>query len=279
MIVIDRKDLPLDHGYYRTSSPVYKKYLSKCWLKIHELSNNKFCWIKSILWLFQVSKFERLDEEPNIEKLKKDWFKHGLIIWIPYSRVNIPVGWKKLWLNSHYTTTWFTKIEDEFYYMKWKERSKRARKKYLENKELKIELVDTQTFQKYYKEAKTSQPYKSDFMKYHNSISNFDENGDIKNMICFENNKPIAGLSVLNYNGNSSAHLVAFLSHEWKKCQAGTWLIDYRFQISLKNGIQYINFDHLRDKFMPRDQQGYTDFKENFMDYKVVFKESYFKII
>jgi hypothetical protein len=73
--------------------------------------------------------------------------------------------------------------------------------------------------------------------------------------------------------------LVSFLTNEGKNLQAWTWLIDYWFAISLQNNIKYINFDHLRDKFMPRDQQGYTDFKENFMENKVVFNDSYFKII
>ena len=279
MIIIDRREMPLDHSYFRTSSPVYKKYLWKCSLKIHEISENRFWWIKDIFWLFNVAKFEKLDEEPDIEKIKKDGFKHWFVIWVPYSRTDIPAWWKKLRVNTHFTTTWFTKIEDEFYYKKWKERSKRARKKFLANKELSIQLVDTETFQKYYKESKLSQPFKADFIKYHKNISLFDNEWDIKNMICFHNGKVIAWLSGIDYNGNSSAHLVSFLTKEWKKLQAWTGLIDYWFKISLENGLKYINFDHLRDSFMPKDQQWYTDFKENFMDYKVVFRDSYFKLV
>lgn len=278
MKILSREDLPLDHGYYRTSSELYAKYLLKCWLKIHHLKNNKFGWIKD-LKLFQVAKFERVDEEPVIDELRKNGFKHWLIIWIPYSRLDKPAWWKSLWLNSHFTTTWFTKIEDEFYYKKWKERARRARKKFLENTYVRLELVDKETFQKYYKEAKISQPYKSDFIRYHKTISDLDSKNDIKNMICFYKDKVIAGLSVIDYNWNSSAHLVSFLTKDWKQIQAGTGLIDYWFRNSLKNWIKYINFDHLRDKNMSRDQQWYTDFKENFIENKVIFKESYFKII
>ena len=279
MKLLDRKDLPLDTSYYRTISPIYKKYLVKCWLKTHELWNGRFWWVKNILGLFQVAKFERVDEEPNIEKLKQEWFKHWLIVWIPYSKIDKPAWWRNLWLNSHFTTTWFTLLENEFYYKKWKERSRRSRKKYLENKDLRIELVNTEVFQKHYKEAKTKQPYKSSFIKYHKNASVFDENSDIKNIVCFHKDKAIAWLSVINYNWNSSAHLVAFLTNDWKTLQAWTWVIDYWFKMSLENGIKYINFDHLKDKYMGKDQQWYTDFKENFMDYKVVFQESYFKII
>lgn len=280
MIIIDKKDLPLDHGYYRTTSPVYKKYLGKCKLGTHDLPNHKFGWVKRIfLWAMQIAKFERVNEEPDIKALKAAGFKRGIVIWIPYSRTDIPAGWKKLWLNSHFTTTGFSVVEDENYFKKWKERSRRARKKFLANPDVRIELVDTATFQKYYKESKISQPYKSSFVKYHESISSFDEKWDVKNMVCFYKDKVVAGLSVINYNGNSTAHLVSFLTNEGKTIQAGTWLFDYRFKMSLENGIKYVNFDHLRDKHMTSDQQGYTDFKENFMDYKVIFKESYFKFV
>jgi hypothetical protein len=280
MKLITRYELPLDHGYFRTISPAYKKYLnSHCNLKTHNINDKKFCWIKCLLWIYQVSKHERVDEEPNIEELKKSWMKKWIVIWIPYSRKDIPEWWRKLRLNSHFTTTWFSVVEDEFYYKKWKERGKRARKKFLENPNLRIELVDTNTFSNHYKNAKTKQPYKDSFMRFHKAISWFDEKWDIKNMICFQWDKVLAWLSVINYNWNSSAHLVAFLTNEWKKVQAWTGVIDYRFKMSFENGIKYINFDHLRDKYMTKDQQWYTDFKENFMDYKVVFPDSYFKFV
>lgn len=279
MKICERNNLPQDHSYYRTTSPLYKKYLEKCWLKIHELKLNRFWWIKNIFWFFQIAKFERVDEEPNIEELKKNWFKHWLIIWIPYSITKKPNWWRKFWINSHLTTTWFTLIENEFYYKKWKDRAKRARKKFLENKELNIKFVDTEAFQNIYKNVKISQPFKSAFVKYHMSISKFDIDNNIKNMVCYYNWKAIAWLSVINYNWNSSAHLVSFLTKEWKPLQAWTWLIDLWFKNSFENNLKYINFDHLRDKNMSRDQQWYTDFKENFIENKVFFNDSYFKII
>lgn len=115
MELLKKSDLPLDHWYYRTISPVYKKYLVKCWLKIHELPNNKFGWIKNVFWLFKIAKFERVNEEPEIENLKQN--------------------------------------------CKW----------------------------------------------------------DIKNMLCYDKDKVVAWLYVIDYNWNSSAHLVSFLTKEWKK--------------------------------------------------------------
>lgn len=279
MQLIDRKDIPKDHIYYRTSSSIYKKYLEDSKLKTIPVWERQFWWLKNILWILNVAKFERIDEEPDIEKLKENWFKHWFIIWIPYTRNDIPKWWKNLWINSYFTTTWFTLLTDENYFKKWKDRAKRARKKFLANQNLHVKEVNTETFQKIYSESKISQPFKKSFMKYHNDASLLDEKWEIRNFICYLWEVPIAGLAVLDYNGNSSAHLVSFITKEWKQNQAGTWLIDYWFKSSLEKKIKYINFDHLRDKFMTWDQQWYTDFKENFMDYKVVFPDSYFKLI
>lgn len=78
---------------------------------------------------------------------------------------------------------------------------------------------------------------------------------------------------------NSTVHLVAFTGKESKPSQAGTGLIDRWFSDSLAMGKKYASFDHLRDDSMARDQQGYTDFKLNFLDYEVRFPESYFRFV
>lgn len=83
----------------------------------------------------------------------------------------------------------------------------------------------------------------------------------------------VAGLATLDYgpidcsHPNASVHLVAFTQEAAKPCQAGTALIDAWFDHSQKSGIHYINFDHLRDSKLAKDQQGYTDFKENFIQH------------
>lgn len=62
-------------------------------------------------------------------------------------------------------------------------------------------------------------------------------------------------------------HLVAFTQEIAKPSQAGTALIDAWFDHCKKVGISYVNFDHLRDSKLAKDQQGYTDFKENFIQH------------
>jgi len=80
-----------------------------------------------------------------------------------------------MWLNSEFTLTGFSIIEDENYYKKWKTRGKRARKKYLENSHLSIQQVNKEVFQKYYRELQFRQPLKRGFRQFHHNISQLDE--------------------------------------------------------------------------------------------------------
>ncbi len=279
MKVINRTEWINEYMYHRSSSYEYWKYLEFLWIKIIEIGK-QYGWMKHIFWgLFQIVKYERIDEEPNVEDLRKKWFKRWMLIWVPKLTTNIPKWWKKMWINFEFTLTWFSVIEDENYYKKWKTRGKRARKKYLENPALSIQQVNEEIFQKYYKELKIKQVLKRNFIEYHHNISQIDKRWVIRNFICFYDDEAIAWLSVLDYNETSSVHLVSFITKKWKQYQAGTGLIDYWFNDSLKKWIKYINFDHLRDKYMSFDQKWYSDFKENFMDYKISFKDAYFKFI
>jgi hypothetical protein len=77
-------------------------------------------------------------------------------------------------LNSAFTTTGFTLLENNEYYKKWKERARRARKKFLSNSHLHIKEVSTELFQSYYVELEFKQPFKSAFRRFHQALSNFD---------------------------------------------------------------------------------------------------------
>ena len=74
-----------------------------------------------------------------------------------------------------------------------------------------------------------------------------------------------------------STHLVAFTSEEAKPVQAGTGLVDYWFHSSYTKGLTYIQFDHLKDGYMTRDQKGYSDFKRGFLDAEVHYPKIYFQ--
>lgn len=70
-----------------------------------------------------------MDAEPDIEALKTSGVKHAIVSWIPYSRTDIPTGWRRLYLTDHFQETGMVVLESD-YRKKWNERSKRAMKKY-----------------------------------------------------------------------------------------------------------------------------------------------------
>jgi hypothetical protein len=228
----------------------------------------------------QLVKFERVDIEPTKELLKAHGFVRGFAIWIPARRTDIPPGWRKLAVGTHFTRTGFTRIEDNEYYKKWNERARRARKRFLSHnpKEISIKLVDRETFIKAFQGVKVKHLFKSDYIKYYRAMSGLDADS-VRSYVCYRGDTPISGLAVHDYSGNASVHLVAFTSKEAGPLQAGTGLIDQWFLDSVERGIKYINFDHLRDSSMEKAQQGYTDFKLNFIENECYFKDSYFRFL
>jgi len=204
----------------------------------------------------QLVKFERVDTEPTKESLKAHGFVRGVVIWIPFRRTDIPKGWRKLAVGTHFTRTGFTRIEDHEYYKKWNERARRARKKFLSNnpEEIQIRLVDDKTFVEAFRKVKVKHLFKSDYIKYYQAMISSGKDS-IRSYVCYQGDTPISGLAVHDYTPNSTVHLVAFTSKEANPIQAGTGLIDRWFSDSIDRGIEYINFDHLRDSSMEKSQQ------------------------
>lgn len=226
----------------------------------------------------QLAKFDRIDTEPTRELLESHGFKRGFVIWVPFRRTEIPAGWRKLAVRTHFTRTGFAQLENGQYYNKWNERARRARKKFLSHTDVRIEQVGKEEFVRAFRSVKVRHLFKSDYITYYQAMTKIQEES-VRSYVCYRGDTPIAGLAVHDYNGNSSVHLVAFTGREAKRCQAGTGLMDRWFSDSVNMGIEYINFDHLRDSSMSMDQQGYTDFKLNFTENECYFRDSYFRFL
>lgn len=272
-------EFPQEHLYYRTSSPNYRKYLEDYGATTIPMNGGKqFWWRKWPKSWFQIIKFEKIDEEPDIEMLRKKYgVRHAWIIWIPATRTDIPTWWKILWMTSHYVTTWIALLEPE-YWKRWSERSRRARNKY-KKMNVEIKQVEPYEFVEGFKITPTKHPFKKDYIKFYTHITQINPL-NIRNYVAYYDGKIVAGLAVHDYNdGKSSVHLVAYTNRKYYHTQAWTGLIDRWYEDSLKMGVKFIDYDRLREKFGPADQKGYTEFKENFIHYKFNFKKSYFKFI
>jgi len=148
----------------------------------------------------QLVKFERVDTEPTKEMLASHGFVRGIAIWIPFRRTDIPKGWRKLAIGTHFTRTGFTHIENHEYYKKWNERARRARKKFLSNdpEEIQIRLVDEKAFVEAFRKVKVKHLFKSDYIKYYEAMISSGKDS-IRSYVCYQGDTPISGLAVHDY--------------------------------------------------------------------------------
>lgn len=270
-------EYPLDFHYHRTSSPVYRKYLENCGPATFDTTPPDYAWRKSLFWgYFHVTRYERTDVEPMMEDIKSAWVKHALVTWIPYQRQDIPTGWRRLYITEHFQNTGYTSIDSSDYTKHWNERAKRARKKFRASGG-ELRLVTREEFITAFQNTKVKHWYRSEYIRYYKKISAINPSA-IRQWLVYRDGVAVAGLAVLDYLDNHSVHLVAFTGKEAYDIQWGTGLIDEWFRDSQEKGMKYLTFDQLRNPHGPKEQKGYTEFKENFIEHKLTFPKAYFKV-
>lgn len=131
MQFLSPSEYPEDFFYHRTSAEIYRLYLDTCGnIQTFDIDHPpQYAWRKKLWGNTYVSRFERTDTEPDIEKLKKAGMKHGIVTWIPYSKQDIPKPWRRMWLTDHFQETGVTLL-DANYRKKWNDRARRSLKKY-----------------------------------------------------------------------------------------------------------------------------------------------------
>lgn len=177
-------------------------------------------------------------------------------------------------MQTHFVRANVTILQKE-YWKKWNERAKRSRKKFL-NSWCDIQQVDNKNFIEAFKKTPVRHLFKKDYISYYSQMYDI-EPSSIRSYLVYHNWLAIAGLAVHDFH-KSSVHLVAFTHRKYYKLQAGTWLIDKWFQDSFEKRIEYIDFDRLKEPYWPKDQQWYSDFKKNFIEFETSFQSAYFKI-
>lgn len=160
--------------------------------------------------------------------------------------------------------------------MRWNERARRARKRFLAQEDVEIKMVEAKEFIDAFSTARVKHHFKSDYTKYYLRMYNLDPTSVRSFLAISKTQGSVAGLAVHD-SGNMSTHLVAFTDKSAKISQAGTGLIDAWYADSLERKMTYIHFDHLRDIHMTSDQQGYTDFKLNFIEHAISYPKCYFQ--
>ncbi len=300
MTSIPKEQYPQDFYYHRTASSTYRAYLETCGLATFDIAYPpQYAWKKKIFgnW-FWVIKNERIAYEPDIEQLKQaTGFKHAFVVWIPYGKVDIQKPWRRLWFTDHFEETGYSeliypessvwkdwgwqnpiqqKLPTPAYLASWNDRSRRARKKFFASGAT-VKVVTAEEFAQGFRTTKVKHWYKSAYISYYKRMVSLDAS-KVRQWLAYNPaGKVIWGLAVHDFLGDHSVHLVAFTDQKSYDLQAGTGLMDMWFSNSYEQGYKYLSFDHLRNKNGPRDQRGYTAFKENFITAQLSFKEAYFR--
>lgn len=194
--ILQGTQVPGDFHYFRSTSPVYKKYLESGGLTTIPIGK-QYGWIKSF-YFFQIAKFERTDEEPTEKLLRKFGFVRGLVLWVPAHKDTVPKPWKELWIpGSHFTSTGIGKVRPSFY-LAWNERAKRARKKFLSFPNVSVRKASEKEFTEAFSKTRVRHPFRSDYIRYYSKMCRVNPKS-IQSFLAYEDETPIAGLAVHNF--------------------------------------------------------------------------------
>ena len=172
MKTLDRSDIPEDFTYYRSGSRVfyeyYKKYTKMIVFRIGKWYEFIKAW-RIIGNIYRVN-VEKIDQEPTVEKVRKQGTKHGVIWWWPMHKKEKPKGWFRLPTflakeNFHSSRSAFSILDREDYWNKWVPSARAHRRKVhglIEKWVLRIEqTLDMNVYLEAYKKTKVPDPFKS----------------------------------------------------------------------------------------------------------------------
>jgi Acetyltransferase (GNAT) domain len=276
---ISQSQVPTDHNYYRSVSPMYASYLKHCHSAPLYIPGTKtFGWLRHQFGkLFTVVKYDRIDVVPDLKLLRDAGFRRGFIIWVPFRNLQHPgKGWGRLFLPTHFVETGFTTLTQAFR-EHWNSRAKRAEKKFAQSGAV-VRAALPPEFIAAFRATRVRYPFKEVFVDYYRFAAT-QHPEVLRSWVVEHKGEIVAWLAVCDYEEHSSVHMVSYLSDAGRDIQAGTGLIAEWFRESAEKGMKYINFDHLQEDALQFWQRGYTDFKLNFMQYRVSVKPSFIRFI
>ena len=216
MIHLPFNQYPPDFYYHRTGSASYRKYLEMYGLVTFDIGNPpQYAWKKNLFGNFVVIvKYERTDIEPDIGYIREALgVHHGMVVWIPYSKTDIPAGWRRLYMTDHYQETGYTILDSENYTKKWNDRARRTNKKFLASGGT-VRAVTREEYIEGFRATKVKHWYKNDYISYYKKITSIAPDA-IRQWLCYDTaGKAVAGLAVHDYHGDHSVHLSAFTGRD-----------------------------------------------------------------
>ncbi len=222
---------------------------------------------------FVLVKYILTDTEPSLDEVRaKTGSRHGLIYWSPRRKTEIPRYWRRSAkdLFLHDWRQGFSVVRSE-YQDTWSSRASRNLKSFFSRGA----HVRPGTVQEYCSALPMSLLPKSLRGLILAKLKKFDPLA-LRVFLVEYSGEIVGGLCTLPYN-ISSTHISSFLTPTGKEINAGTGCIDAWYQDALKNGITYLHFGGVWGQRDPKEWQGFSEFKRNFIDYEVEFESAYWR--
>ncbi len=276
-----RADIPAGYHYYRSHSEAYFSSVVE-WKDDRGFSTVReegfYGFVRHFCFrLFSIAYFEKCDHVPEPASLRKYGFRRGLAFWSGWRRESPGPGWYRLpdylaWAYHHSTRSAFSVLGPE-YWKKWSPGPRGHRKairKSLESGDIRIDTeAPIEDFLAIYGKTKLPHGWKNFLVHRHERLF-AERRGNLRTYLASANGKILAGAVFLD-DGPTSTYLMAFQDASAKPLHLGLAIIDRWFEESLVRGFEFLDFDHMHDRYDPDSYLGYTQFKSGLADYDVRF--------
>ncbi|MBI2483801.1 hypothetical protein HYV71_01285 [Candidatus Uhrbacteria bacterium] len=218
-------------------------------------------------------KYILTDAEPNIASIRDAGHEHGMIYWAPWLRADIPRSWRAH-SRFMYVHDWRqgVSVVDASYQDKWNVRARRNFRAF-EKSGATVRFATREE----YKAGLAAGLLPRDLICLFSRKIDALQSEPMAYFVVEYNKGIIGGLATLPY-GAISGHISAFLTQEGKRLNAGTACINAWYRYALDNRIRYLNFGGVWAKGEPREWQGFSEFKRNFIDGELDLDRAYWKL-
>ncbi len=233
--------------------------------KIAEMVGDERC--PGLRWHYGPVWFESYttDQEPRLEPHQAS----RIVIWQPVTRLDVPKGWRRSWLQMNARCTGFAMLEEgktEEYWKGWSSHAQRHRRRWLRDEHYTTEEVAFDLFLAAYKTVPKLPMIKDAFIELLSRKQK--AHGNLNHYFAVREKKTgeiVAGLATLDLpEARQSVHLLAFIQPCAESTSASTGLIDCWFQDAIKRGITFLDFDLFYVFGEPFSWRGFTRFKGQF---------------
>ncbi|MBI4272589.1 hypothetical protein HY621_01945 [Candidatus Uhrbacteria bacterium] len=268
-MTLSRSELPADYYDHWQSEP-YARCMEKYGWRVVG-GTQRYGFVRR-MGPFLYAKYLYTDEAPRIEEVRERTKRHGMISWTPWRRMDMPSPWRPL-SSPFFPHDWrsgFARVRQE-YQTAWSQRARRNLRKCISSG-IQMRQGTVEEYCNSFRKGLIPHSLKGLVIQ---KIQRLPK----ENLVSFlaqGHTGVIGGLCVFRYD-HLSSHISSSLTQEGKESNVGTGCIDAWVRWALDEKIKYLNFGGVWTDKDPKEWQGFSEFKRNFIDYEVAFNDAYYR--